>query len=294
MSIVLLGKNGQLGFELQRALAPLGEVIALDRHSHGDLTDLKSLVERIETLKPKIIVNAAAYTAVDKAETERTLARQINTEAPMVLAAWAKKWGALFVHYSTDYVFDGSSEIPWLESSLPSPINYYGRTKLDGEEAIIRSGCAYLIFRTSWVYSYRGTNFIKTILKLAKEREQLEIVADQVGVPTSARFLADATRACIVLYNKDPNCQGLYHLAPLGETNWYHYARFIVETASKFGFKPLVSDIMPIQTKDYKTMARRPLNSRLNCDKLQRVFSLTLEDWKVGVIEAIQEIQENQ
>lgn len=296
MKILLLGQNGQLGWELQRSLAPLGELIALDRLSQqtssllcGDLTDLGGLRRTINSLKPDAIVNAAAYTAVDKAESESQLAQLINEQAPQVLAEEALKIGALLVHYSTDYVFDGSGSRAWCETDATEPLSQYGQTKLAGEQAIKDSGCKYLIFRTSWVYSSRGNNFAKTMLRLAGERETLSVIHDQIGAPTSAALLADCSAHALRQAMNNPKLAGLYHLVASGQTTWHDYATFVIEHAQAMGKELLVNKIKPITTSEYPTAAERPLNSRLNTNKFCNSFQLVLPEWQNGVIRMLNE-----
>lgn len=293
MKILLFGKNGQVGWELQRSLAPLGELIALDRDGVsslcGDLSDLEGLKQTIHQIKPDVIVNAAAYTSVDKAETEVESARFINAKAPGVLACEAAAIGALLVHYSTDYVFDGGGTLPWQETDKPSPRNQYGKTKLEGELAVQTSGCNYLIFRTSWVYGIVGNNFVKTILRLSAEKDQLNIVADQVGAPTGAELIADITAQVIHLFRRGFDVSGLYHLAPLGEVSWHGYATFILEQAKQSGMLPKTQLIVPISSTEYITPASRPYNSRLNSTKLMSTFSLDLPHWEFGVARMLKE-----
>ena len=295
MKILLFGKNGQVGWELQRSLAPLGQLVALDRDSSdgfcGDFSDLSGLAETIRRVAPDVIVNAAAYTAVDKAETESELAHTINALAPGVLADEANRLGAWLVHYSTDYVFDGSGDRPRNESAPTGPLSVYGRTKLDGEHAVER--CAkHLTFRTSWVYAARGANFAKTMLRLAAERDQLRVIEDQIGAPTGAELLADVTahalRSCIA----NPDLAGMYHLVADGETNWHAYARFVIDYARTAGQSLRVTPecIEPIPTSAYPTPARRPLNSRLDTRKLQAAFGLQLPHWQVGVERMLAEL----
>lgn len=297
MKILLLGKNGQLGWELQRALALLGELIALDRLGHqtlcGDLADLDGLRQTIATLKPDIIVNAAAYTAVDKAESEPELAQLINTQAPKVLSQEALKIGAWLVHYSTDYVFNGSGNEPWCENDTPEPLSQYAQTKLAGEQAIQDSGCKYLIFRTSWVYSSKGNNFARTMLRLASERETLSVINDQVGAPTSAALLADCTAHALWQAIRNPQFAGLYHLAASGQTSWYDYASFVIRQASAMKKELLVSEIRPIGTSEYSTPATRPLNSRLDSTKFCASFGLVLPDWQQGIIRMLHDTIKN-
>ncbi len=302
MKILLLGKNGQVGWELQRSLAPLGEVIAPDRHGDsagagelaGDLNDLQGLERTIAAVRPQVIVNAAAYTAVDKAESEPELAHRINAEAPGVLARAAAKQHALLVHYSTDYVFDGSGSASWKENDAPGPLSTYGRTKLAGEQAVHAGGCRHLIFRTSWVYAARGGNFAKTMLRLATERDELKVISDQIGAPTGADLLADVTAHAIrrALLTDGSEYSGIYHLAAAGETSWFDYARFVLEYAEQKGrtFKVRFPQIQSIPTSAYPTPARRPGNSRLDCARLHYRFGLTLPHWQAGVARMLEEI----
>lgn len=294
MKILLLGKNGQVGWELQRSLAPLGELIAVDRHAVdglcGDLSDLDALRATIGKVKPDVIVNAAAYTAVDKAETERSLADLVNGQACQVMAQEAAALGAWLIHYSTDYVFSGEGSAPWSETDAVAPVNHYGASKLAGEQAIIASGCRYLIFRTSWVYGARGNNFAKTMLRLARDRETLSVIADQIGAPTGADLIADVTALAIQQVSQRPDLAGLYHLAAAGEVSWHGYASHVIGFARDHGEDLLVSVINPIETTAYPTPARRPLNSRLNTQKLSAKFSLHLPDWQSGVTRMLREV----
>lgn len=294
MKILLLGKNGQLGWELQRALSPLGEVYALGRGVEfglcGDLANLQELAQTVRSLAPDIVVNAAAYTAVDKAETEADLARLVNAQAPAVLAKEVAAIGGWLVHYSSDYVFNGAGAGYWKESDSPAPLNIYGQSKLAGEAAIQTSGCKHLIFRTSWVYGGHGNNFAKTILRLARERSELTIVADQFGVPTGADFLADCSAHALRLALREPEVSGLYHLVPKGETSWYDYAHFVVEQASARGEVLQVQTINAIASSAYPTPAQRPLNSRLATTKFSDIFALHLPRWEPGVSRMLDEI----
>lgn len=294
MRILLLGKNGQVGWELQRSLAPLGELIALDRHSVdglcGDLSDLEALRATIRQIKPDIIVNAAAYTAVDKAESDVELADRVNGEASRLLGEEAALLGALLVHYSTDYVFSGEGHRPWQETDAVAPVNRYGASKLAGEQAIIVSGCKHLIFRTSWVYGARGNNFAKTMMRLAKDRETLSVIADQIGAPTGADLIADVTALTIRQVLQRPELSGLYHLAAAGEVSWHGYASYVIEFAQANGEQLAVTTISAIDTTAYPTPARRPLNSRLNTQKLRDNFSLHLPDWQSGVTRMLREV----
>jgi dTDP-4-dehydrorhamnose reductase len=293
MKILLLGKNGQVGWELQRALAPLGELVVLDRHSRdhcGDLSDLDGLRQTLQTLKPDVIVNAAAYTAVDKAEVEHDAAMLINALAPQVMAQEAHRGGALLVHFSTDYVFDGSGVQPWAEDAEVAPVNFYGQSKVAGEQAILASGCQHLIFRTSWVYAARGNNFAKTMLRLAAERDTLSVIADQHGVPTSAELLADVTAHAITRTLRAPALSGLYHLVPGGETSWHAYAQWVIEFARAQGKPVRATTVTAIPTSAYPTPAARPLNSRLSNQKLQQAFGLHLPHWQGGVERMLTEL----
>lgn len=297
MKILLLGKNGQVGWELQRSLAPLGELIALDRAGEdglcGDLTDLEGLRRTISIAKPNIIINAAAYTAVDNAENDKVNTNIVNAQAPRVLAEEAQKIGAWLVHYSTDYVFDGSGNNAWEEKDESNPLSEYGRSKLAGEQAIENSGCKYLIFRTSWVFGSRGKNFAKTMLHLATERQTLSVINDQVGAPTSAALLADCTAHALLKAIRNPELAGLYHLAASGQTTWYEYANLVIEHARNIGKELLVTEIKPIGTLDYPTPAKRPYNSRLSTTKFRDSFDLVLPKWQQGVIRMLDEINCN-
>ncbi|GAA4012774.1 dTDP-4-dehydrorhamnose reductase [Actimicrobium antarcticum] len=295
MKILLLGKGGQVGWELQRSLAPLGELVAVDFDSTelcGDFTNLVGLADTVRAVAPDIIVNAAAHTAVDKAESESELARTINALAPGVLAAEARRSGAWLVHYSTDYVFDGSGNQPWTEDDQSGPLSVYGQTKLEGEQAILASGCKHLIFRTSWVYAARGGNFAKTMLRLAKERDSLSVIDDQIGAPTGADLLADVTAHALRLALQRPEVSGLYHLAAGGETSWHGYASFVVAFARQAGIEIKVGPdaILPVRTSAFPTPATRPKNSRLNTEKLHQTFGLVLPHWQSGVARMLTEI----
>jgi dTDP-4-dehydrorhamnose reductase len=294
MKILLLGKNGQVGWELQRSLAPLGELIALDRHAVdglcGDLADLDALRATIRKVKPDVIVNAAAYTAVDKAESETELANRVNAQASGVMAEEAATLGAWLIHYSTDYVFSGQGSKAWEETDPVAPVNHYGASKLAGEQAITASGCKHLIFRTSWVYGARGNNFAKTMLRLATDRETLSVIADQIGAPTGADLIADVTALTIQQILHRPELSGLYHLAASGEVSWHGYASHVIEFAKANGEQLAVTAINPIETTAYPTPARRPLNSRLNTQKLRDNFSLHLPDWQSGVTRMLREV----
>ena len=295
LRILLLGKNGQVGWELQRSLSVLGELIALDRHSPdlcGDLANLRGLAQTVRTVRPHVIVNAAAHTAVDKAESEPELARQINATAPALLAIEAKRLGALLVHYSTDYVFDGSGSHARDEEAPIGPLSVYGATKAEGEDAIRASGCQHLILRTSWVYGARGGNFAKTMLRLAAEREQLKVIADQIGAPTGADLLADLSVHMLRAARVNPAFTGTYHAVAGGAVSWHEYARLVIEFARTRGasIKVAPDQILAIPTSDYPTPAKRPLNSRLATTKLQQRFGLVLPPWQQGVQRMLEEI----
>ena len=295
MKILLFGKGGQVGWELQRSLSPLGQVVALDFDSAdglcGDFSDLAGLAATVRRVAPEIIVNAAAYTAVDKAESEPERARTINALAPAVLAEEAQKLGAWLVHYSTDYVFDGGSTRPWQEADVTGPLSIYGKTKLEGEHAVAR--CArHLIFRTSWVYAARGANFARTMLRLVGERDQLKVIDDQIGAPTGADLLSDVTAHALRSAQTRPELAGLYHLAAGGETSWHGYARFVIGYARRAGQPIRVAPeaIEAIPTSAYPTPAQRPLNSRLDTRKLQSTFGLSLPGWQAGVERMLAEV----
>lgn len=300
MKLLLLGKNGQVGWELQRSLAPLGEVIALDRQSVnvdgnglcGDVGDLQTLAQTIRSVRPDVIVNAAAHTAVDKAESEPDLAWRLNAEAPEVMALEAKSLGALLVHYSTDYVFDGFGSAARKEGDATGPLSVYGRTKLEGEQRIAATHCRHLIFRTSWVYAARGGNFAKTMLRLAQEREALSVINDQWGAPTGADLIADVTAHAVRHVSAHEGDGGLYHLVAAGETNWHAYACHVIERAQSL--RPdldwKVQSIAAVPTTAFPTPAARPLNSRLDTQKLQAAMQLHLPAWQQGVERMLREI----
>lgn len=293
MNILLLGKNGQVGWELQRALAPLGRITACDS-DECDLADPAALRDLVRAVHPDAIVNAAAYTAVDRAESERDLAWAVNAAAPGVLAEEATRLDAWLVHYSTDYVFDGSKSGAYGEEDATAPLSVYGASKLAGEQAIAASGCRYLIFRTSWVYAARGGNFARTMLRLAQERESLRVVGDQFGAPTAAELIADVTAHCLrdAVRPGGDACLGLYHLVAGGETSWHGYARFVLQQAVEAGIELRCApdDVHAITTAEYPTPARRPANSRLDTARLQRVFGLTLPDWTYHARRTLAEI----
>lgn len=297
MKILLLGKNGQVGWELQRSLSPLGELIALDSRSSdfcGDLENTAGLVDSLQLIKPDVIVNAAAYTAVDKAEGEQDKVFRINAQAVSVLAEQAARLDALLVHYSSDYVFGGAGAHYQQESEAVAPLNCYGASKAAGELAILQAGCRFLTFRSSWVHSAHGQNFTKTILRLAQERESLSVINDQFGAPTGADLLADVTAHAILAVGRRAELAGLYHLVAQGETTWCDYARFVLEQARAAGLvlKVQPEDVRAIATSDYPTPARRPGNSRLSTAKLRSAFELNVPFWKDGVARTVAEIFE--
>jgi dTDP-4-dehydrorhamnose reductase len=297
MKILLFGKNGQVGWELQRSLAPLGELVALghDSKDHcGDFTDPDELARTVRMVAPDVIVNAAAHTAVDKAESEAELAHTINTLAPGLLAQEALRTKAWLIHYSTDYVFDGSGDKPWLETDAIAPLNVYGTTKLEGEQLIRGSGCNHLIFRTSWVYGARGGNFAKTMLRLARERDSLDVINDQIGAPTGADLLADVTAHAIRAALQNPELSGLYHLVAGGETSWYGYASYVIDFARRAGvdLKLAPDAIKPVPSSAFPTPAKRPHNSRMDTKKLKRNFELNLPSWEIGVARMLSEVLE--
>lgn len=287
--ILLLGCEGNVGWELQRALAPLGELIPRNRRQ-CDVADADALRQTIESSRPDVIVNASAYTAVDKAEQEREAAQAINAAGVGLIAAAARARGALFVHYSTDYVFDGRKSGWYVETDSPNPQSEYGRSKRRGEQAIEESGCRYLVFRTSWVFATRGANFAKTMLRLAEQRDTLRVIADQWGAPTGAELIADVTAHAVREVLAGRAAGGLYHLAAAGETNWHGYASFVVEQARLLGAKLQVETIEAISTEQYPLPAARPANSRLNTEKLQTAFGLHLPEWQYHVRRMLTEL----
>jgi dTDP-4-dehydrorhamnose reductase len=296
MRLLVTGATGQVGFELARGLMPLGEVVAVDR-GRCDLSHPHAIPALIDSIHPDVIVNAAAYTAVDRAEQEESLATTINGTAVGVLAEEARKRGALLIHYSTDYVFDGAKSGPYTERDIASPLNAYGRSKLCGELAIQQVVCDHLILRTSWVYAARGQNFVKTVLRLSAERQELRIVADQIGAPTPARLVADATALILGrLSTREAwrSARGTYHLTTGGETSWHGFATAIVAAAREVPRGPsmAVKRILPIATSDYPLPARRPLNSRLDCTKLAQTFDLYLPDWRTALTSTLDGIFE--
>jgi len=295
VNILLFGKNGQVGWELQRALAPLGQVTALASDSTeycGDFRHPQGIADTVRRLKPDVIVNAAAWTAVDKAENEREQAQLINAEAVEILAREAQRLGAWLIHYSTDYVFPGSGERPWREDDATDPQNVYGATKLAGERAIQRHSEKHLIFRTSWVYAGRGNNFAKTMLRLAGEREELSVISDQFGAPTGADLIADCTAHAIRHVQGTPSAAGLYHLVASGTTTWFDYASLVFDEARAAGMALALQKMHAVPTSSYPTPAVRPLNSRLATDKFRQAFGLMLPDWRPGVQRMLRELIE--
>lgn len=293
MNILLFGKTGQVGWELQRALAPLGKVIALDLHTQeycGDFSNPEGVAETVRRIKPDVIVNAAAHTAVDKAESERDFAQLLNATSVEAIAKEAAAIGAWLVHYSTDYVFPGDGVTPWSEDDATGPLNTYGETKLAGEVAVQKYCPKHLIFRTSWVYAGKGNNFAKTMLRLAKDREELSIINDQFGAPTGAELLADCTAHAIRTALSKPEVAGLYHLVASGSTTWFDYANLVFAEAQINDFKLALKKTLPVATSAYPTPARRPNNSRLDNRKFQDTFNLTLPSWDIGVKRMLAEL----
>ena len=297
MKILLFGKNGQVGWELQRSLAPLGELVALDSDSTelcGDFTNLGGIAQTVRAVSPDVIVNAAAHTAVDKAESEPELVRTINALVPGVLAQEAQRGKAWLIHYSTDYVFDGSGVKPWQETDATAPLSVYGATKLEGERLIQQADCRHLIFRTSWVYGTRGGNFAKTMLRLAQERDSLNVINDQIGAPTGADLLADITAHAIRAARQQPEMSGLYHLVAAGETSWHGYASFVLDFARRAGIplKVATGAVQPVHTSAFPTPGKRPHNSRMDTAKLRHTFGLNLPVWQSGVTRMLSELLE--
>lgn len=293
MNILLFGKTGQVGWELQRALAPLGNLIALDVQSKdycGDFSNPEGIAETVRAIKPDVIVNAAAHTAVDKAESERDFAELLNATSVEAIAKEAAKIGAWVVHYSTDYVFPGDGETPWQETDATEPLSVYGQTKLNGEKALQANCAKHLIFRTSWVYAGKGNNFAKTMLRLAKERTELSVINDQIGAPTGAELLADCTAHAIRVALAKPEVAGLYHLVASNTTTWYDYAALVFEQAREAGIELAIEKLNAVPTSAYPTPAKRPQNSRLNTEKFQRNFDLVLPSWDIGVKRMLAEL----
>jgi dTDP-4-dehydrorhamnose reductase len=294
MKILLTGKNGQLGFELQRALAPLGDVVAVGTED-CNLADADALRELVRRVAPDVIVNPAAYTAVDKAESDKATARAVNAVVPAILGEEGAKLGALVLHYSTDYVFDGMKQGAYSEDDVPAPQSVYGRTKLAGEQGLAAANPRHLILRTSWVVGAHGGNFAKTMLRLAGERDKLTVVADQFGAPTSAALLADVSAHLVRAYARVGTAAfpyGTYHVAAGGETSWYGYAQFVIGEALAAGkvLKATVNAIAPLSTEQYPTPAKRPLNSRLDTTRFRTTFDLRLPPWQEGVRHVLRQI----
>jgi len=294
VKILLTGRNGQLGFELQRALAPLGRIVACGRNE-CNLADPESLRALVRSVQPDLIVNPAAYTAVDRAESEAEIAAAVNATAPRILGEEADRLGAWVIHYSTDYVFDGTQTAPYRETDAPNPLGVYGRTKKDGEAALQRTCPRHCILRTSWVVGAHGHNFAKTMLRLAAERGHLNIVADQYGAPTSAALLADSTAQLVGRAGREGMADfpfGLYHLTAGGVTTWYEFARFILEQAVRAGRTLRVppAAVKPITTAEYPLPAKRPANSQLDTTLFRTTFGLELPDWRLGIHHILQQI----
>lgn len=293
MNILLFGKTGQVGWELQRSLAPLGKVTAVDVHSKeycGDFSNPEGVAETVRRVKPDVIVNAAAHTAVDKAESERDFAQLLNAISVEAIAKEAEKLNAWLVHYSTDYVFPGDGDKPWQETDETAPLNVYGKTKLAGEIVVQQNCTNHLIFRTSWVYAGRGNNFAKTMLRLAKDREELSIINDQFGAPTGAELLADCTAHAIATALRKPDVAGLYHVVASGTTTWFDYANLVFSEAKNNGLDLAVKKTNPVPTTTYPTPAQRPHNSRLDTSKFQHTFNLILPGWEFGVKRMLAEL----
>lgn len=293
MNILLFGKTGQVGWELQRSLAPLGNLIALDVNSTeycGDFSNPEGIAETVRCIRPDVIVNAAAHTAVDKAESEPEFAALLNAKSVEAIAREAAKIDAWVVHYSTDYVFPGDGKTPWVETDNTAPLNVYGQTKLDGEIALRKNCPKHLIFRTSWVYAGKGNNFAKTMLTLAKTRQELSVINDQFGAPTGAELLADCTAHAIRIALAQPQVAGLYHLVAGGETCWHDYAALVFAEAREAGVELALNTLNPVATESFPTPAKRPHNSRLNTEKFQHTFGLVLPDWELGVKRMLAEL----
>jgi dTDP-4-dehydrorhamnose reductase len=296
VKILLFGAHGQVGWELQRSLAPLGAVVALGRAGQdglcGDLLDPQGVARTVRQVRPDAVVNAAAYTAVDKAESEPDLARTINAVAPGAIAQAAREIGAPVIHYSTDYVFDGSGDRPWREDDPTGPLSVYGRTKLEGEERLRAAQPLHLVLRTGWVYAARGGNFAKTMLRLARERDRLTVVDDQFGAPTGADLLADVTAHAVRALLADPSRAGTYHVAAAGETSWHGYACFVVGKAHQRGemLKAQPAQVLPVSSAEFRAAAPRPHNSRLDTTRLKTAFGLALPPWQDGVTRMLEEI----
>ena len=295
MKLLLLGSNGQLGWELRRSLSPLSKIFACDRNA-ADFNDIDKLKSVVREYRPDVIVNAAAYTNVDKAESDAENAFRVNSEAVELLANEAAVLNSWLIHYSTDYIFDGTKNGSYKEEDETNPKSVYGKSKLQGETAIIDSKCKYLIFRTSWLYSTYSNNFVNTVLRIAKERSELRIVCDQIGVPTSAELVADVTSLCLSRIVQDSlsskDISGVYHLTSTGKTSWYNFAKYVIIEAQKLGgvFLANSENIIAINTLEYPLPAKRPLNSLLNSQKLCKTFNLYLPSWKIHLDRTIKEL----
>jgi dTDP-4-dehydrorhamnose reductase len=296
MKILLFGRNGQVGGELQRSLAPLGEVVALGSRAEGglagDFADAQAVARTVHEVRPDLVVNAAAYTAVDRAESEPDRAQQVNAVTPGAIAEACQAIGAWMVHYSTDYVFDGSGTRPWREDDPTGPLNVYGSSKLAGEQHVAAATPRHLVLRTSWVYALRGGNFIATMLRLARERDTMTVVDDQFGAPTGAALIADATAHALPLLLAGKADPGIYHLAAGGETSWHTYARFILQQAVEAGVALRVApdQVQPVPSSAFVTAARRPHNSRLDTARFRSAFGVELPAWQAGVASVVQEL----
>lgn len=294
MRILLLGRNGQVGYELARSLAPLGEVMA-PRRAELDLASARDVGSCLDTCMPAAIVNAAAWTAVDDAESHKAAAWRLNAELPAQLGEWAARHGAFVIHYSSDYVYDGKGEHPRDESAITGPLSHYGESKLAGDEWLAQSGAPHVVFRTSWVYSTRGRNFMKTMLRLGEKKAALSVVDDQVGAPTTARLIADVSAHALLAKTQNQLASGVYHLAASGETSWRGFAAEIFAQATEWGMglrmKP--DAVAPISTAEWSTPATRPLNSRLSCAKLERALGLTLPNWQDGLRLTLEDYAKN-
>lgn len=295
MKILLFGSTGQVGWQLRRSLAVLGDVIPLDRGSDGgDLEDLRAIAAKVASVRPDVVVNAAAYTAVDRAEDEPEAAAAINALAPRVLAESSRDVGAWLVHYSSDYVYPGSGEQPWRENDPPGPLSVYGRTKLAGDEAVVAGNPRHLVLRTSWVFDSWGQNFARSILKAAASRDELNVVADQWGAPTRASLVADVTAHAMraAMAGGPASLAGVYHVAASGRTNWHEYATLLVSEAARAGMplRATADRVLPIATSGYPAKARRPANSLLDTQRLRTTFGLSLPPWEDGVRAVVAEL----
>ncbi len=295
MNILVLGATGQLGSELQRSLSSFGQLITLgthDIHYCGNLLHTDQLIKTLKEIQPGVIVNAAAFTAVDQAENHPDMARKVNAVGPGILAHEAAESGAWLIHYSTDYVFNGTGSQPWVETDRADPLNIYGQTKLEGDLAIQASGCKHLILRTSWLYGKHGKNFVRAILQRAQTQDHLTVVNDQFGAPTSASLIASLTALALKQVMQHPELGGLYHVAAQGETSWFEYAKFVLEQAHLRGIplRVMPDEIQPVSSQSYGALAPRPANSRLNTDKFCTTFGVTVPPWQEGVAQLVAEL----